>query len=132
RRTSPACRRSAISCRPLRGGFVLQAASVKIWRTQAPSAGESCGLAFRLGTRGGRKIADCNGTQPEALEREVPIKPALPGCKSVPLSAGGYGKPRLRIGGSGVRLPPSAPVPAPPRSSRVQPRPRGEYQELAN
>src|SRR5262249_28806705 len=99
--TSPACRRSAISCRPLRGGFVLQAASVKIWRTQAPSAGESCGLAFRLGTRGGRKIADCNGTQPEALEREVPIKPALPGCKSVPLSRIGYGKPSLRIGGSG-------------------------------
>src|SRR5262244_3080182 len=75
RRTSPACRRSAISSRPLRGGFVLQAASVKIWRTQAPSAEKSGGLAFRPGDARGTQIADCNGTQPDTPGRETLISP---------------------------------------------------------
>src|SRR5262245_7938477 len=87
RRTSPACRRSAISSRPLRGGFVRHSASVKIWRTAVPFAEKSS----VLGTHWGRKIADCNGTQPNVAGRKILIKRGLGRCKAVRLNPVEYG-----------------------------------------
>jgi len=71
-----------------------------------------------------RKVA--NGAHHRRLSSRRRIRHSRPSDGSVAL-----GTPP-RIWGSGVRIPPSAPVLAPPRSSRVQPRQRGEYQELAN
>src|SRR5262249_52535040 len=125
RKTSPAWRRSAISSRPARGGLVRHSASVKIWRTAVPFAEKSGSLVGGLGTHWGRKIADCNGTQPNATRRKMLINQGLLGYKSVRLNAVEYGQTRLRIWGSGVRTPPSAPLESPGRVGEVSASPLG-------
>src|SRR5262249_46409008 len=82
--------------------------------------------AGRASDRTGASLSDAAGAHHRRLSSRRQIRHSRRSDGSVAL-----GTP-LRIGGSGVRIPPSAPVLAPPRSSRVQPRPRGEYQELAN
>jgi hypothetical protein len=53
---------------------------------QAPFAEKSGDLASVPGTHRGRKIADCNGTQPDAAGRKSLISLELLGRNSVPLS----------------------------------------------
>src|SRR6516225_4478651 len=86
RRTSPACRRSAISSRPLRGGLVRHSASVKIWRTAVPFAEKVWWSHFRAG--------DTPGTQNRRLQRNPterdgtknPYKPGIREGKAVRLN----------------------------------------------
>jgi len=70
---------------------VRHSASVKIWRTAVPSQKSLVVWVPRLGTHRGRKIADCNGTQPNATARKSLINTNFLRSKRVPFNPVEYG-----------------------------------------